>query len=122
MLRRKRIIPVMVAAILGLGGQAAPDVAQAGGIFNMMNPSRWFGNDRDDYYRGRGGGPYGWGGGPYGWGGGPYGWGGGPYGWGGGPYGWGGGPYGWGGRGYGQPSTIIVTPSSGEKSAPKPPE
>jgi hypothetical protein len=115
MLRRNRIIPGMVAAVLGLGGQAAPDFAQASGMFDMMNPSRWFGGrDRDDYYYGRGYGPYGGGwGGPYGGG-----WGG-PWGWG-GPYGWGGGPWGGYGGGYNQPSTIVVTPDSG-KSAPPPP-
>jgi len=105
------------AVILGLAGMAAGNVAQAFNFGNMMNPSRWFGdNDRDRYYdRGYYGyGPYGGGwGGPYGWGGGPYGWGGGP---------WGGyGPYGYGGYGGGYPSTIVVSPSSeGSKSAPPP--
>jgi hypothetical protein len=112
----KRKIIISVAA-LGLAGMAAANVAQAFNFGNMMNPSRWFDNDRDryydrGYYGGYGGGPYGWGG-PYGGWGGPYG------GWGGGP--WGGyGPYGYGG---GYPSTIVVNPSSeGSQSAPKMPE
>jgi hypothetical protein len=79
-----------------------------------MNPSRWFGGDRDRYYDDYRYGPYGYGG-PYGRYGGPYGWGG-PYGGGwGGPYGYGGGPWGgWGGYpGYGPGSTIVVTPQGG---------
>jgi hypothetical protein len=107
---------IISAAALGLACMAAANVAQAFNFGNMMNPSRWFDNDRDRYYDrgyyGGYGGPYGWGGGPYGWGGGPYGWGG-PYG------GWGGygGPYGYGG---GYPSTIVVSPSSGDSKAPPP--
>jgi hypothetical protein len=114
---RKIIISV---AALGLAGMAAANVAQAFNFGNMMNPSRWFDNDRDRYYDrgyyGGYGGPYGYGGGPYGYGGGPYGWGGGPYG------GWGGyGPYGYGGGyGGGYPSTIVVSPSSGDSKAPPP--
>jgi len=106
---RKTII--LSAAALAMGMNAA----QAFNFGNMMNPGKWFNDDdHDRYYYGRYGGygPYGWGGGPYGWGGG------GPYGWGGGPYGWGG-P--WGGYG-GRPSTIVVNPSSGDKSPPKTPE
>jgi hypothetical protein len=110
----KRKIIISVAA-LGLAGMAAANVAQAFNFGNMMNPSRWFGdNDRDRYYdRGYYGGYGGYG--PYGWGG-PYGGWGGPWG---GP--WGGyGPYGYGG---GYPSTIVVNPSSDEsKSAPRMPE
>ena len=122
MVTRKIIITLAAAATLGVAVPAAVNVAQAFDMGNMMNPSRWFGDDDNDrYYGGRYGG-YGYG--PYGWGGGPYGWGGGPYGWGGaGPYGWGG-PYGGYGGGYGggQPSTIVVNPSSGDKAAPKLPE
>jgi hypothetical protein len=108
---RKIIISV---AALGLAGMAVANVAQAFNFGNMMNPSRWFDNDRDRYYdRGY----YGYGGGPYGWGG-PYGGWGGPYGWG-GP--WGGyGPYGYGGYGGGYPSTIVVSPSSEGSKAPPP--
>jgi hypothetical protein len=112
----KRKIIISVAA-LGLAGMAASNVAQAFNFGNMMNPSRWFDNDRDRYYdRGYYGGYGGYG--PYGWGG-PYGGWGGPYGWG-GPWGGYGGPYGYGG---GYPSTIVVSPSSeGDKSPPKMPE
>jgi len=104
---------IMLSAVVLVMGMSA---VQA---FNFMNPGDWFDNDRHDRYD-RGGyyggyGPYG--GGPYGWGGG------GPYGWGGGgPYGWGGGPYGWGGGYGGQPSTIVVTPSSGDSKAAPPPK
>ena len=110
-MNRKIIISV---AALGLAGMAVANVAQAFNFGNMMNPSRWFDNDRDRYYdRGY----YGYGGGPYGWGG-PYGGWGGPYGWG-GP--WGGyGPYGYGGYGGGYPSTIVVSPSSEGSKAPPP--
>lgn len=91
-----------IAAVLGLGSTL--NVAQAG-MFDMINPSRWFDNDRDDYYGY--GGPYGHG--PYG----PYGYG--PYGYG-GPYGgWGGYPgYGYPGYGYPGygPSTIVVNPGA----------
>jgi len=104
---------------------AVLNVAHAFNFGNMMNPSRWFDNNNNDYYdRGYRYGGYG----PYGGGYGPYGYGGGPYGYGGGPYGYGGGPYGWGGhRGYGggYPSTIVVNPSGNQNQnqnrAPAPP-
>lgn len=106
----KRYTIMLSAAVLALGMSAVQ-------AFNFMNPGDWFDNDRHDRYdRGYYGGYGPYGGGPYGWGGGPYGWGGGPYGWGGGPYGWGGGPYG------GQPSTIVVTPSSGDSKPAPPPK
>jgi hypothetical protein len=122
--KRSRIISLAAVTALALGAVAPAKVLPAG-MFDMMNPGKWFGDD-DDYYGryGRYGyGPYGYGGGPYGWGGGPYGWGG-PHGGWGGPYGWGGGPYGWGGYpGYGAGNTIVVTPKgSDEKSAPRLPE
>ena len=97
---------IITAAALGVAALAMTNVSHA--FFgNMMNPSRWFNDNDDDYYYRRGGyGPYGYG--PYG-----------GYGWG-GPWG-GGGPYG--GYGYGQPSTIVVNPSEGSKqSAPRMPE
>lgn len=112
---RKTIFARLSVAAFCVGGIVAFNVAQAFNIGNMMNPSRWFDNDRydRDYYRY--GGPYG-GYGPYGWGGGPYGYGG----WG-GPYGYGGyGPYG--GYGGGYPSTIVVNPSpETSNQAPPPP-
>jgi hypothetical protein len=94
---------------LGMAGLTLAGAAQAFNFGNMMNPSRWFGNDDYDrgYYRH---GPYG-GYGPWGYGG-PYG----PYGWG-GP--WGGYPGGY-GYGGGSPSTIVVAPQSGESKAPPP--
>lgn len=123
MLRRKMIVLVTALAALGLSDLVLTNAAEAG-MFDMMNPSRWF-SDRDrgyygrDYYDrgyyGRGYGPYGYGGGPYGWGGYPgYG------GWGGGPYGWGGYPGygGWGGYPYGG---VPVTGATKE-AAPKLPE
>ncbi len=102
-----------LAIVAILGSSATLNVAQAG-MFDMINPSRWFDNDRDHY----GYGPYG--GGPYGYG--PYGYG--PYGPGYGPgYGWGGhpGPYGgWGGHpGYG-PGTIIVNPPNQQQQQQAP--
>ena len=48
---------------LTLGGWLSPDVAQAADFGDWMNPSKWFGGDRDrdyygsDYYGGRGYGP-----------------------------------------------------------------
>jgi hypothetical protein len=115
----KRKIIISVTAF-GLAGLAAANVAQAFNFGNMMNPSRWFDNDRYDrgYYRGYS--PYYGGYGPYGYGGygGPWG------GWGGYPGygGWGGYPGygGYGGYG-GAPSTIVVNPtqgSSNEAAAP----
>ena len=124
MARRKALVSAVVLVALGMAEPAVTNFAQAG-MFDMMNPSKWFGGSRDrdyydrDYYYGRG-----WGGGPYGWGGGPYGWGGGPYGWGGGPYGWGGGPYGWGGWGYpgayAYPYAVVPGTATTQQQAPAP--
>lgn len=115
---RKSIVLVAAVAALTLGDLPMTNLAQAGGIFDMMNPSRWFGdNDRDYYRRGWGYGPGYYGGG---WGG-PYGY---PGGWG-GP--WGGYPGGW---GWGYPGhhayPYVVAPSSGttqqQQPAPRLPE
>jgi hypothetical protein len=118
---RTKLFSVTAALTVGLGSLVTGQMAQAFDFGNMMNPSRWFGGDRDRYYddyRYGYGGPYGRWGGPYGWGGGPYGWGGGPYGYGTGP--WGGYP------GYGPGSTIVVTPQGGgsrdSQPAPRLPE
>ncbi|MEA3276640.1 MAG: hypothetical protein U9Q81_15370 [Pseudomonadota bacterium] len=126
-MKRYTIISLAAMASLGLGGFTTITPVQAG-MFDMMSPGKWFGDDDDRYYGpgryGYGYGPYG-GGGPYGYGGGPYGYGGGPYGYGGGPYGWGGGPHGggWGyPGGYGRGSTIVVNPQSGGDKSPKLPE
>jgi hypothetical protein len=115
---RKTILARLSVALLCIGGVMAANVAQAFDFGNMMNPSRWFDNDRyyDRGYYGGYGGPYG-GYGPYGYG--PYG----PYGgWGGYP-GWGGG---YPGYGYGNaPSTIVVNPTpstSNQAPAPRLPE
>ena len=45
----KRTISVVVAAAaISLGGVAGPSVVHAGGLFDMMNPSKWFSSsDRD---------------------------------------------------------------------------
>jgi len=115
---RKTIISLAAVVAFSLGNIAVTNVANAGNMFNFMNPNKWFGDNdrgyyRDRYYRGYGYGPYGYGGGPYGYGGGPWGYGGGPWGYG-----------GYGGYGGGRPSTIVVNPSSGssDKSAPRLPE
>jgi hypothetical protein len=118
---RKTTLSKLAVAALCIGGGATANVAQAFDLGNVMNPSRWFDNDRDrGYYRGYG--PYYGGYGPYGYGG-PYGGYGGPYGpWGGYPggYGWGGYPGGYGGYG-GYPSTIVVNPTQGQQSNQPPP-
>lgn len=113
MLRRKMIVLVTALAALGLSDLVLTKTAEAG-MFDMMNPSRWFSDrDRGYYDRGYYGRGYGRGYGPYGYGGGPYGWGGYP-----GYGGWGGGPYGWGGYPYGG---VPVTGATKE-AAPKLPE
>ena len=90
---KKPLIIYGALVTFGCGSLALAPTASAG-MFNMMNPSQWFGNNNrydDDYYYdryryGRGWGGYG---GPYGYG---PGWGGyGPYGYG-APYGYGGWP------------------------------
>lgn len=100
------------STLVGALGLSVAPTAQAGNMFNFMNPSKWFDNDDDDwrYWRRYGGygGPYGGYGGPYGWGGYP------GYG-----HGWGN-P--WGGYGYpgyyGHPYTVINSKSD---SPPPPP-
>ena len=111
-----KAISVAAAAAIVMTGSVITNEAQAFNFGNMMNPSRWFGGNDDNWRYRRGYGPYGYGGyGPYGYGGyGPYGYGGyGPYG------GWGGYP-GYGGGGY--PSTIVVNPGGSSKSSPRLPE
>ena len=106
---RNAMLAATLAALVGVGGFAAPVTAQADGIFNMMNPFKWFNDDDDwDDYRRYGPGPYGWGG-PYGWN---------------GPYGYG--PYGHPGA-YGQPypgaqRTVIVLPQTAQASGEVLPE
>lgn len=127
-MRRDGIHWRRAAALLGTVALGATITAHAA-MFDMMNPSKWFGSDRDRY--GYGYSPYGWGG-PYGGHGGPWGWGG-PYGGYGGPWGWGGpyggygphgygGPWGWGGHpgGYGHGSTIVVNPPSNTTGGERP--
>ncbi len=91
---------VLYSAMLAIGGGSLMIMpsAYAFDMGNMMNPSKWMGNNRDDdYYYDRYG-PYG---GPYGGYGGPYGGYGGPYGYGGYPgYGYGAPGYGYGAPGY----------------------
>lgn len=105
-----RSISAAVAAVIGLSGVAGPSIAHAGGMFDMMNPSKWFSSDRDRwddrYYWG---GPNRWGG-PYGWGK--------PYSWG-GPYGYGG----WGGPWGGYPGasrTVVVVASDNASQDQRP--
>ena len=99
---KQAIVAAAMAATMGLGGVALPDVARADGIFNGMNPFNWFfGRDRDDYYdRDHWYGSHRWGG-PNGWG---------------GPYGWNG-P--WGYPGYGRPQTVIVVPGNSTDDSAK---
>ena len=93
-MRQRTIVLIGAVTTLGLGDLTVTNTAQAG-IFDMMNPSRWFSDYDRDYYRGWGYGP-----GRYGYGG-PWGhpWGGG---WGGYP-GWGG----WGYPGYGYHAVVA---------------
>lgn len=103
---------IIYSAMLAIGGSSlaiAPG-AYAFNMGNMMNPSKWMGNNNrdrydDDYYYDRRG-PYG----PYGGYGGPYGGYGGPYG--GYPgYGYGGYPgYGYGAPGYNQQQSSEPPP------------
>ena len=75
-MRSNILLSMVGAAAIGLAGSAAPNVALADDIWDMMDPTWWLGLDDDDdawrYWRygpgryGRGG-PYGWGG-PYAWG------------------------------------------------------
>ena len=110
-MERKNLVSIATLATLIIVDAAVLNVAQA--FFgNMMSPGRWFDDNDDDYYYGRGHryggyGPYGYGG-PYG---GPYG------GYGYGPYGGYGGYPGYGG---GYPSTIVVNPSGNTNRAPAP--
>jgi len=75
-MRAKQLLLATAGLALGLSSAIPSSVAQAGNIFNMMNPARWMGLDDDDddwyhrryrYDRYRWGGPWG----PYGWGGHP---------------------------------------------------
>lgn len=100
----KAIVAAATAAAIGLGAVVLPSAARADGIFDMMNPFEWFGDDgdRDDwrYHRGR----YGWAG-PYGLG---------------GPYGWGG-PYGYAAQQ--NPRVVVVMPETDQsQAAPRLPE
>ena len=103
-MNRKSVLVAGALAALALAGMPSADVAHARGMGDWMNPSKWFGGNRDrdyygsDYYGGPG---YGWGGPGYGYGGPGYGWGGPGYGYGGPGYGYGGPGDGWGRPGYG---------------------
>jgi hypothetical protein len=113
-MRRHLKAALGAVVVLNAASLAVLDYAQAGGMGDIMNPSKWFGGskDRGDYY----GGPYGYGGGPGYYGGGPGYWGGpGYYG---APYGYGGG-YGY---PYAPPQIIQVPAQSSEKQAPPPPK
>ncbi|HEB96859.1 MAG TPA: sulfur globule protein CV3 [Sedimenticola thiotaurini] len=95
-MNKKAILLLGSTLAVGMASVAYLPSAAAGNMFNMFNPSKWFGSDRhyDDYYYDRWGGPYGYRGWGPGWGG--PGWGYGPaYGWGGYPYGYGYPPYGY---------------------------
>jgi len=99
-LRRAVILTFSIVMVTGSGISYAFDMG------NMMNPSKWFGGNRDrdrgDYYDDRWGGPgYGYGAPGYGYGGPGYGYGAPGYGYGGPGYGYGAPGYGYGGPGYG---------------------
>ncbi|MEA3410805.1 MAG: hypothetical protein U9R74_04615 [Pseudomonadota bacterium] len=110
---KPRLIAFAAAvATVGLSGVAVPGTASAG-MFDMMNPSKWFNSssNRDryydrDYYYGRG----------------PYGYGGGPYGWGGGYPGYGYGYPGYGFPGYGYPYGGVPGAGTTQQQAPRLPE
>ena len=51
MMTRKIIISLAAVATLGIAVPAVTNVAEAFNMGNMMNPSRWFDNDNDRYYR-----------------------------------------------------------------------
>jgi len=104
-----------VTLVLGLTLVAGGGSALAINFGDMMNPSKWMGDNRDrDYDDRRGGGPgYGYGGPGYGYGGPGYGYGGPGWGYGGPGYGYGGPGYGYGGPGYGAPGWGYAGPGYG---------
>lgn len=96
-------------AIIGVGNLTLLKTAVASGPFNMMNPSRWFNNNRydDDYYDDRYYGGRGYGGPGYGYG---------------APYGYGGAPgYGYGAPGYGYGAPVYGAPVQPAPAAPAAP-
>jgi hypothetical protein len=101
--------------VFGVGDLVLPTMVIAGGPFNMMNPSRWFGGNRnydDDYYDDRyhGGPGYGYGAPGYGYGAPGYGYGAPGYGYGAPGYGYGAPGYGYGASGYGYGAPGYSTP------------
>ena len=104
---KKLMVTAGSLAVLGLSGLAVSVPAQAAGFGDFMNPSKWFGKDRDrDYYYDRG---Y-YGRGPYGYGYPGYG------------YGYPGYGYGYPGWGYGAPGYGYPAQSGGSTTqAPPPP-
>ena len=102
---KKLMVTAGSLAVLGLGGLGALVPAQAAGFGDFMNPSKWFGKDRDrDYYYDRG--YYGRG----------------PYGYGYPGYGYGYPGYGYPGWGYGAPGYGYPAQGSGSTTqAPPPP-
>jgi len=113
---------------LGVGDLILPVAAVAGGPFNFMNPSRWFGGNRDryddDYYYDRyyDGPGYGYGAPGYGYGAPGYGYGAPGYGYGAPGYGYGAPGYGYGAPGYGvpaQPAPATPAAPSGDGSSAK---
>ena len=119
-LKRAAILTFSIATIAGSVSGYAVDMG------NMMNPSKWFGGnkDRGDYYDDRRGGPgYGYGAPGYGYGGPGYGYGAPGYGYGAPGYGYGAPGYGYGapGYGYGAPGYGYGAPGQAGTSAPPPP-
>ncbi len=118
-LRRAVLLTFSIAMATGSGASYAFDMGK------MMNPSKWFGGNRDrgDYYGDRRGG-YGYGAPGYGYGGPGYGYGGPGYGYGAPGYGYGGPGYGYGapGYGYGRPGYGYGAPGQAGASAPLPPQ
>ncbi len=124
----KTAIVLSTLVTMGVGNLILPDTAVAGGPFNMMNPSKWFGKNRnndDDYYDDRyNGGPgYGYGGPGYGYGAPGYGYGAPGYGYGAPGYGYGAPGYAAPGYGYSAPAYAIpaqpaapAAPNGGDSS------
>ena len=126
LLKGNMILRRAVFLVFGLAMAANSGISFAFDMGKMMNPSKWFGGNRDrgDYYGDRWGGPgYGYGGPGYGYGAPGYGYGGPGYGYGAPSYGYGGPGYGYGapGYGYGGPGYGNGTPGQGGTNTPPPP-
>ena len=50
-MRKTWVTSLAIAAALGIGSIGTPGTVHAGNFFDIMNPTKWFGGDRDDDYR-----------------------------------------------------------------------